>query len=317
MKAILQVENLTTTFAGSVPGTRIRACDGIDLVIHEREFVGLVGESGCGKSTLGRTIVGLEKPSAGRVIFDGVDLATLRGAKLRSFRRAIQYIFQDPYATLNPRQTIGEALSEGLSIFGIADHAQRTQRARKLLDLVGLQRDAEIRYPRELSGGQRQRVSIARALTVEPRLLICDEPVSALDLSIRAQIMNVFLDLQQELGMACLFIAHDLALVRQAAQRTLVMYLGRIVEAGDSDSLYHRPAHPYTKALLSAVPNPDPRVERTRQRIVLEGELPSPANPPSGCRFRTRCPVSQADCAVKDPALHPSSADRIVACHYA
>lgn len=316
MKTILQVENLTTTFPGTVPGTRIRACDGIDLTIHEGEFVGLVGESGCGKSTLGRTIVGLEKPSAGRVVFDGVDLATLRGAKLRSFRRAVQYIFQDPYATLNPRQTIGEALSEGLAIFGIKDRMERARRARKLLDLVGLQTDADTRYPRELSGGQRQRVSIARALTVEPKLLICDEPVSALDLSIRAQIMNVFLDLQRELGMACLFIAHDLALVRQAAQRTLVMYLGRIVEAGESDSLYHAPAHPYTRALLSAVPHPDPRIERTRQRIILEGELPSPANPPSGCRFRTRCPVAQVDCAVKDPALHSSSASRIVACHH-
>lgn len=316
MKTILQVENLTTTFPGTVPGTRIRACDGIDLTIHEGEFVGLVGESGCGKSTLGRTIVGLERPSAGRVVFDGVDLATLRGAKLRSFRRAVQYIFQDPYATLNPRQTIGEALSEGLAIFGIKDRMDRAGRARKLLDLVGLQTDADTRYPRELSGGQRQRVSIARALTVEPKLLICDEPVSALDLSIRAQIMNVFLDLQRELGMACLFIAHDLALVRQAAQRTLVMYLGRIVEAGDSDSLYHAPAHPYTRALLSAVPHPDPRIERTRQRIILEGELPSPANPPSGCRFRTRCPVAQVDCAVKDPALHPSSASRVVACHH-
>ena len=317
MKVMLQVEKLTTTFAGTVPGTRIRACDGIDLVIHEGEFVGLVGESGCGKSTLGRTIVGLEKPSAGRVVFDGVDLATLRGAKLRSFRRAVQYIFQDPYATLNPRQTIGEALSEGLSIFGIADKAERARRVRKLLDLVGLQQDAETRYPRELSGGQRQRVSIARALTVEPKLLICDEPVSALDLSIRAQIMNVFLDLQQELAMACLFIAHDLALVRQAAQRTLVMYLGRIVEVGESDSLYHHPAHPYTKALLSAVPNPDPRIERNRQRIVLEGELPSPANPPSGCRFRTRCPVSKADCVTNDPMLRSTAANRIVACHYA
>jgi peptide/nickel transport system ATP-binding protein len=317
MTAILQVETLTTTFPGTVPGTRIRACDGIDLTIHEGEFVGLVGESGCGKSTLGRTIVGLEKLSAGRVIFEGVDLATLRGAKLRSFRRAVQYIFQDPYATLNPRQTIGEALWEGLSIFGVKDPADRSRRARKLLELVGLPQDAESRYPRELSGGQRQRVSIARALTVEPKLLICDEPVSALDLSIRAQIMNVFLDLQEELGMACLFIAHDLALVRQAAQRTLVMYLGRIVEGGESDAVYHLPAHPYTKALLSAVPSPDPRVERSRQRIILEGELPSPTNPPSGCRFRTRCPISKADCAVNDPALRPFSSDRVVACHYA
>ena len=241
---ILQVEDLVTTFPGARPGTRVTACDHVNLSMNAAEIVGLVGESGCGKSTLGRSIVGLERPSSGRVVFDGVDLATLKGRRLREHRRKVQYVFQDAYASLNPRQTIGETLDETLKIAGETDLAKRRRRSEEVLFQVGMGTDSVVRFPRELSGGQRQRVSIARALVMEPKVLICDEPVSALDLSIRAQVMNVFLQLRRELGLACLFIAHDLALVHQASQRILVMYLGRIVESGSSDEIYRQSCHP-------------------------------------------------------------------------
>lgn len=317
MVPILQVENLVVTFPGSRRRTRISAVDDISLNLHPGEIVGLVGESGCGKSTLGRSIVGLERPTSGRILFHGVDLQSLTGKKLRDTRRNIQYIFQDPYASLNERQTTGQTLDEALKIGGERDPVKRKKRILDLLQQVGLPEESAQRYAREMSGGQRQRVAIARALAVDPQVLICDEPVSALDLSIRAQVMNLFLKLQKELGVACLFIAHDLTVVRQAANRVLVMYLGRLMETGESDELYRRASHPYTQALLSAIPNPDPRIERNRQRIVLQGDLPSPTEPPSGCRFRTRCPMAVEACAAQVPAQVKLADQHTSACLFA
>ena len=315
---ILQVENLVTTFPGARPGTRITACDHVSFSMDAGEIVGLVGESGCGKSTLGRSIVGLEKLSEGRVVFDGVDLATLSGRRLRDHRRKIQYVFQDAYASLNPRQTAGQTLDETLKIAGERDSAKRRRVAEGLLFQVGLGGDTAGRFPRELSGGQRQRVSIARALVMQPKVLICDEPVSALDLSIRAQVMNVFLKLRLELNLACLFIAHDLALVHQTSQRILVMYLGKLVEMGESDEIYRASHHPYTRALLSAIPDADPRIERSRRAILLQGDVPSPMSPPRGCRFHTRCWMAEKQCRHEAPSLAPQmSGTQRSACHFA
>ena len=298
---LLSVENLVTRFRSVERGKWITAVDDVSITLARGEMVGLVGESGCGKSTLGRSIVGLERPQSGRVMFDGVDLSKLSGRALREKRRAIQYVFQDPYASLNDRQTIGEAIAEALIIIGVSDKGEQRRRIRMLLDQVGLPDALAERYPRELSGGQRQRVAIARSLAVEPRVLICDEPVSALDLSIRAQVMNLFLKLHKELDVACLFIAHDLALVRQATSRAYVMYLGRIIEEGTSAELYARQSHPYTQALLSSIPSADPRVEASREPPAIFGDIPSPTNPPSGCRFRTRCPQAMDICAATPP----------------
>lgn len=316
-EVILKVEDLVTQFKSVERGKTIRAVDGVSIELRAGEIVGLVGESGCGKSTLGRSIVGLETPRSGRIMLDGVDLASLRGARLRSTRRTVQYVFQDPYASLNDRQTIGEVIGEALSIAGIDDARRRAARTRELLDQVGLSASLEGRYARELSGGQRQRVAIARSLAVEPRVLICDEPVSALDLSIRAQVMNLFFTLQKDLGVACLLIAHDLALVRQAASRVYVMYLGRIVESGNSRDVYERPSHPYTQALLASVPSADPRVERIRAAPPIMGDVPSPTNPPSGCRFRTRCPMAVDACGEKVPESVEVSEWHIAACAFA
>jgi peptide/nickel transport system ATP-binding protein len=298
---LLRVENLVTRFRSVERGKWVTAVDDVSITLAPGEMVGLVGESGCGKSTLGRSIVGLERPQSGRVMFDGVDLSKLSGRALREKRRAIQYVFQDPYASLNDRQTIGEAIAEALIIIGVSDKDQQRRRIHTLLDQVGLPDTLAERYPRELSGGQRQRVAIARSLAVEPRVLICDEPVSALDLSIRAQVMNLFVKLHRDLGVACLFIAHDLALVRQATSRAYVMYLGKIVEEGSSAELYARPGHPYTRALLDSIPSADPRLEAHREPPAIFGEIPSPTNPPSGCRFRTRCPEAMEVCAGEPP----------------
>jgi peptide/nickel transport system ATP-binding protein len=311
--ALLSIQHLVTRFKSVERGKWITAVDDVSISLSPGEMVGLVGESGCGKSTLGRSIVGLEQPQSGKVIFDGVDLSSLSGRALREKRRAIQYVFQDPYASLNDRQTIGETIAEALTIIGIKDRPEQDRRIRTLLDQVGMPGSVAERYPRELSGGQRQRVAIARSLAVEPRVLICDEPVSALDLSIRAQVMNLFLKLHKELGVACLFIAHDLALVRQATSRTYVMYLGKIVEEGRSDELYARPSHPYTRALLGSIPSADPRIELHRAPPSIFGEIPSPTNPPSGCRFRTRCPSAMEKCASAPPPrvrLTPSHSAR-------
>ena len=313
-QALLRVENLVTRFKSVERGKWVKAVDDVSLHLHAGEIVGLVGESGCGKSTLGRSIVGLERPQSGRVLLDGVDLSTLGGRKLRETRRAIQYVFQDPYASLNDRQTIGEAIAEALVIHGLADRDEQRRRIHRLLDQVGLPSMLAERYPRELSGGQRQRVAIARSLAVEPRVLICDEPVSALDLSIRAQVMNLFLSLQKDLGVACLFIAHDLALVRQAASRVYVMYLGKVIEQGSSLDVYARPAHPYTSALLASVPSADPRIEARREAPALKSDIPSPTNPPSGCRFRTRCPQAMDICAQSEPQSIRLSKGHSAAC---
>lgn len=314
---ILEVEHLVTKFPGARPGTVITACDDVSLSLTPGEIVGLVGESGCGKSTLGRSIVGLETPASGRVVFDGVDLATLSGSRLREHRRRIQYVFQDAYASLNPRQTIGQTMDEAFRIAGETDRRKRLSGTEVLLEQVGLGMEVASRYSRELSGGQRQRVSIARALVMEPSVLICDEPVSALDLSIRAQVMNVFLRLRRELNMACLFIAHDLALVHQASQRILVMYVGKLVEGGESDQVYRQSHHPYTQALLSAIPSADPDVERDRRQIILTGDVPSPMSPPSGCRFHTRCWMASDVCSQVAPPTRDTSSGEWSSCHFA
>ena len=317
MKPVLQVDHLVTSFPSVVRGKTVKAVNDVSITLHAGEIVGLVGESGCGKSTLGRSIVGLEKPEMGRVIFEGVDLGTLSGNRLRAARRAIQYVFQDPYASLNDRQTVGEAIDEALIIAGVASKSERFAKVGQLLDQVGLASAVRERFTRELSGGQRQRIAIARSLAVEPRVLICDEPVSALDLSIRAQVMNLFLDLRDQLGVACLFIAHDLALVRQAASRVYVMYLGKIVESGGSDEVYDRPSHPYTQLLLASVPEADPTIERRRKVPLIKGEIPSPTNPPSGCFFRTRCPLAVDECARSEPPSVFITATHRVACRFA
>ncbi|MER9631175.1 ABC transporter ATP-binding protein [Mesorhizobium sp. M0296] len=317
MSAVLEVEHLVTSFPSAKRGQTIKAVNDVSIHLNQGEIVGLVGESGCGKSTLGRSIVGLEKPQSGRVVFDGIDLGSLSGRRLREARRAVQYVFQDPYASLNDRQTVGEAINEALIIAGLRSQTEREGRIAELLNQVGLATTVRDRFTRELSGGQRQRIAIARSLAVEPRVLICDEPVSALDLSIRAQVMNLFLDLREKLGVSCLFIAHDLALVRQAASRVYVMYLGKVVESGSSEEVYRNPSHPYTQLLLASVPEADPATERRRNPPLITGEIPSPTNPPSGCFFRTRCPLSVEACAQAEPVSQEVSSMHKAACRFA
>jgi peptide/nickel transport system ATP-binding protein len=314
---VLKVENLCTYFESGQRGKVLRAVDDVSIELRPGEIVGLVGESGCGKSTLGRTIVGLEKARSGEVYLDGADLESLPRREARDRRRSIQYVFQDPYSSLNDRQTIGEMIDEALLIGGLRSGQERAARVSRLLDQVGLASVVEGRYARELSGGQRQRAAIARSLAVDPRVLICDEPVSALDLSIRAQVMNLFLDLRKELEVAILFIAHDLGLVRQASSRVYVMYLGKIVEQGPSQELYDNPSHPYTQFLLSSMPEVDPVAERNRAFLSLAGELPSPVDPPSGCRFRTRCPIATEECGIRYPTVTTVSPAHISACIHA
>lgn len=314
---ILALDHLSVRFAS--PGGRgiIHAVEDVSLSLGRGEILGMVGESGCGKSTIGRTVVGLERPSSGSVQFLGRDLSTFTGNAGRHARRKIQYVFQDPYASLDAKRSVRQTLEETLAIAGIRSVAERSTTITKLIEDVQLSTEVLDRAPRELSGGQRQRVAIARALAVEPDVMICDEPVSALDVSIRAQVMNLFLDLRRSRGLSILLIAHDLPLVRQASDRIVVMHLGRIVEAGSSDRVYNAPAHPYTQALISAAPSRDPRHKRTRERIVLEGELPSPLNPPSGCSFRTRCWLATAACSGTVPALASIAGPEFVACLHA
>ena len=302
-------------FAAKAPP--VRAVDGVSFTVQRGETLALVGESGCGKSSVGRTILRLQEPTAGRVAFDGADVFGLAREPLRALRRHMQIVFQDPYSSLNPRMTVGEAVAEGIEIHRLArTRAERAQRVAALLEEVGLDASYARRYPHEFSGGQRQRIGIARALAVEPEFLVCDEPVSALDVSVQAQVINLLRDLQQRRGLAYLFIAHDLAVVRQIADRIAVMYLGRIVETGPAEALLSDPRHPYTQALLSAVPEPDPLAQRTR--IVLSGDPPSPSNPPPGCPFHTRCfhPLRSERCRTEVPPLRPVHST-IVACHYA
>jgi oligopeptide transport system ATP-binding protein len=301
-------------------GQSVRAVDGVDLEIRRGETLGLVGESGCGKSTLARLISALLPVTRGSIVFDGQDITRLRGGALRRVRRKMQMIFQDPFASLDPRMTVGDILQEPLDNFSVGSFRERRRRVQELLRLVGLNPNFTNRYPHEFSGGQRQRIGIARALAVNPSFIVCDEAVSALDVSIAAQIINLLQDLQREFQLTYLFIAHDLAVVRHLSDRIAVMYLGKVVEAADRNDIYDRPQHPYTKALLSSIPVPDPAVERQRAPITLKGEIPSPVNPPSGCRFHPRCPIARAPgvCSEQEPPLGPHGApDQIAACHFA
>jgi oligopeptide transport system ATP-binding protein len=295
----------------------IKAVDGITFDVLRGETLGLVGESGCGKSTAGRTILQLYKPTAGKVYLDGEDLTTMRPGALRQRRRKIQMIFQDPYASLNPRMTIGEIVGEPLDVHHVVRGRERAERIGHLLNVVGLNPLYAGRYPHEFSGGQRQRVGIARALALNPSFIVCDEPISALDVSIQAQVVNLLEDIQREMGLTYLFIAHDLSMVRHISTRVAVMYLGKLMEMADRADVYNNPLHPYTQALLSAVPVPDPLVEEQRQRTILVGDVPSPANPPPGCVFHTRCPIVTGICREAVPAWRESKAGHWVACHLA
>jgi len=321
MSTLVRVEGLKVHFpirSGIVLNRQVgavKAVDGVDLDIEEGSTVGLVGESGCGKSTLGRALLRLSPITEGRVLFDGTDVASLRGQELRHQRQEMQMVFQDPLASLNPRQCVENILTEPLRAHGIA--FDRATRVRDLLDKVGLPASAAQKYPHEFSGGQRQRIGIARAIALEPRFVIADEPVSALDVSIQAQVLNLLEDLQEQLGLTYLVIAHDLAVVRHVSDVVAVMYLGAVVEQAPSDDLYTSPRHPYTRALMSAVPVPDPAIEANRERILLQGDLPSPANPPQGCRFHTRCPFRQETrCDTERPALLQIAPGHTVACHW-
>ncbi len=323
-KVLVHVENLVKHF----PITQgiifqkqvgaVHAVDGVSFDIYEGETLGLVGESGCGKSTTGRTVLQLHKPTSGKVIFDGVDLVTQKGEDLRKLRRKMQMIFQDPYASLNPRMTVGDIIGEPLLIHNIVNQKEMEERVASLLKLVGLNPFFANRYPHEFSGGQRQRVGVARALSLQPSFIVCDEPISALDVSIQAQVVNLLEDLQKEFNLTYLFIAHDLSMVRHISDRIAVMYLGAIVELADRNELYTNPLHPYAQALLSAVPIADPVIEEKRQRTILEGDVPSPVNPPSGCRFRTRCPIFKKGlCDVAQPEFREVAPHHFVACHLA
>jgi oligopeptide transport system ATP-binding protein len=294
----------------------IRAVDDISFQIARGETLGLVGESGCGKSTTGRAILQLYRPTAGQVFLEGEDLTRLKGGDLRRTRRRMQMIFQDPYASLNPRMTVGSIIAEPIEIHGLARGKAKQERVQELLRLVGLNPYFANRYPHEFSGGQRQRIGIARALAVEPQFIICDEPISALDVSIQAQIINLLEELQTQLGLTYLFIAHDLSVVRHISDRVAVMYVGKIVEVADRNELYERPLHPYTRALLSAVPVPDPKIEQRRQRIILTGDPPSPVNPPPACRFHPRCPFAQQLCQEQEPPLEEVRPGHWVSCHF-
>ncbi|WP_424766593.1 ABC transporter ATP-binding protein [Paenibacillus sp. sgz302251] len=316
-KTLVEVNNLRKFF-NLGGGATLQAVNDISLSIRKGETVGVVGESGCGKSTAGRTIMRLYEPTSGGVTFEGRDIYKLKGSGLKALRRDMQMIFQDPYASLNPRMTVMDIIGEAIDIHKLAGSgAERKRKVEDLLDLVGLNPDHATRYPHEFSGGQRQRIGIARALAVDPKFIIADEPISALDVSIQAQVVNLMQDLQRKMGLTYLFIAHDLSMVKHISDRVAVMYLGKIVEIAESSELYAHPAHPYTRALLSAIPIADPEVEESRERIVLAGDLPSPINPPTGCQFHTRCPIATNKCKTDAPALLEVKKGHFAACHYA
>lgn len=319
-ETILQIDNLVMHFpiyrgvfqrqVGAV-----HAVDGVSFDIKRGETLGLVGESGCGKSTTGRTILQLYKPTSGKVVFEGTDLVSLKREEMRWMRRQMQMIFQDPYASLNPRMTVGQIVGEPLMVHNAAKGKELTDYVTHLLELVKLNPAFANRYPHEFSGGQRQRIGVARALALQPSFIICDEPISALDVSIQAQIVNLLEELQEEFHLTYLFIAHDLSMVRHISKRVAVMYLGVLMELAERDDLYREPLHPYTQALLSAVPIPDPVADAARKRMILEGDVPSPVNPPSGCRFRTRCPIAEKICAEARPDFREVKPGHFVACH--
>jgi oligopeptide transport system ATP-binding protein len=324
MAPLLQVEGLVKHFhVGqgvilSRLSKTVQAVEGVSFTVDEGETLGLVGESGCGKSTTGRCINKLLDATSGKIQFEDIDVRKLMGKRLKSYRRDVQFIFQDPYASLNPRMTFGEIVAEPLVIHGIGSKKERESRCKEMLEVVGLNPEHIHRYPHEFSGGQRQRVGIARALMLRPKMIICDEPVSALDVSIQAQIINLLEDLQAEFKLTYLFIAHDLAVIRHICDRVAVMYLGKIVELGGWREVYNTPNHPYTQSLLSAVPVPDPDKQHERRRIILEGDVPSPVDPPSGCRFHTRCPIAQFPiCKEEEPPLRQMAIGHQAACHFA
>ncbi|OQX64593.1 MAG: peptide ABC transporter substrate-binding protein [Anaerolinea sp. 4484_236] len=320
-KTLVKVENLSKHFPimrGAIFQREVGAVQAVDKVsfeIREGETLGLVGESGCGKSTTGRTILQLHRATSGKVFYDNVDLTETSDDKMRKYRRDLQIIFQDPYASLNPRMTVGSIIAEPLDSHGIGTKKERRERVKELLALVGLNPYFINRYPHEFSGGQRQRIGVARALALNPKFIVCDEPIAALDVSIQAQVVNLLKKLQEEFNLTYLFIAHDLSMVHHIADRTAVMYLGKFVELAERDELYGKPLHPYTQALLSAVPIPDPPKEREREQIILEGDVPSPSNPPSGCRFHTRCPIAEDICKEKEPEWREVRDDHWLACH--
>jgi oligopeptide transport system ATP-binding protein len=318
---LVRVENLTKYFpikAGILQRKvgDVKAVDGVSFDIWRGETLGMVGESGCGKTTVGRTILRIYYPTSGEIYFDGIPLSSVKNKPLRQMRRRMQMVFQDPYASLNPRLTAGEIVGEPLEIHALARGAEKQKRVAELFEMVGLSREYINRYPHEFSGGQRQRIGLARALALTPDLIICDEPIAALDVSIQAQIVNLMEELQEELNLTYLFIAHDLSMVKHISDRVLVMYVGKVMELADREELYESPLHPYTKALLSAVPIPDPEYEMRRKRIILSGDLPSPAHPPPGCRFHTRCPIAEQKCMLSEPTLREVSPGHMVACHF-
>lgn len=315
-KRLIEVEGLKKYFNVGNKAV-LKAVDDINFYINEGETLGLVGESGCGKSTAGRTIIKLYEPTAGKIIFDGEDISKLRGKNIKGYTKKAQMIFQDPYASLNPRMTVGDIIGEGIDIHKLYTGKDRTDKIYEMLHTVGLNHEHASRFPHEFSGGQRQRIGIARALAIEPKFIVCDEPISALDVSIQAQVINLLMKLQSQKNLTYLFIAHDLSMVKHISDRVVVMYLGSMMELAKSSELYSNPLHPYTQALMSAIPISDPDVEKRRERIILQGDVPSPINPPSGCKFRTRCKYAKDICANEVPKFREIESGHYVACHFA